>query len=101
LKFANVREITTSDEAPTEHSKALTNVPPCKRVNTAHHPHKEPVELLSTLIAHATAPGNLVLDPFAGSGSTCVAAKHLGRRFIGIEREAKYIAIARNRLRGI
>ena len=50
------------------------------------------------LIAHATGPGDLVLDPFAGSGSTGVAAMQLGRDFIGIEWAYKYVQVARARL---
>ena len=45
-----------------------------------------------------TPPGGTVLDPFAGSGSTLIAAAHEGFSAIGIEREAEYIAIARRRL---
>lgn len=43
-------------------------------------------------------PGQTILDPFVGSGTTCVAAKQLGRHFIGIEREHEYVKIAEERL---
>src|SRR5262249_4216235 len=79
-------------------SAALPNVLTCVRVATTDHPHKKPVALLETLIAHTTRPGDVVLDPFLGSGTTAVAAKKLGRAFIGIECEKRYIEIARERL---
>ena len=50
------------------------------------------------LVELFTDPGDLVLDPFCGSGTTGVACLRLGRRFIGIEKDAKYAAIARERL---
>lgn len=50
------------------------------------------------LVRMITPPGGLVLDPFAGSGSTGVAAVRLGFKFIGIERESEYCEIARKRL---
>ena len=60
------------------------------------HPAQKPVALLKELLAVA---GDIILDPFCGSGTTCVAAKKLGRRYIGIEISPKYAEIARNRVR--
>lgn len=61
------------------------------------HPTVKPIELMRWLIRLLTPPGGLVLDPFAGSGSTGAAAMLEGARFLGIEREADYIPIARAR----
>ena len=63
-----------------------------------HHPTEKPVSVLTRLIEAFTAPGNTVLDPFAGSGSTLLAANALGRSYIGVELDAGYHAIARRRL---
>lgn len=63
-----------------------------------HHPTEKPVGCLRTIIDAFTKPGDTVLDPFAGSGSTCVAARDLGRRYIGIELDANYYAAAKSRL---
>lgn len=62
------------------------------------HPTQKPVELMERLIRDFTDPSDLILDPFAGSGTTGVAAIRLGRRFIGWERDPKYHAIAVKRL---
>ena len=62
------------------------------------HPTQKPVALL-TRIVEATAPEEgLVLDPFSGSGTTGVAALRLGRRYVGIERDPEWLALARARL---
>lgn len=63
------------------------------------HPTQKPVGVMLWAIGLATKPGDVVLDPFCGSGTTGVAAIRSGRRFVGIERESKYAAIARERLR--
>lgn len=61
------------------------------------HPTQKPVELLKFLMVKSGG-GSLVLDPFIGSGTTAVAAKQLGRNFIGFELEQKYVDIANSRL---
>jgi site-specific DNA-methyltransferase (adenine-specific) len=63
-----------------------------------HHPTEKPVELLGLLIELVTRPGDVVLDLFAGSGSTLVAAKLAGRRAIGCELVDAYCSIAARRL---
>lgn len=62
------------------------------------HPTQKPIELMRYLVRAVTPPGGLVLDPFTGSGSTGVAAVREGFRFLGMEREAEYVEIARRRL---
>jgi site-specific DNA-methyltransferase (adenine-specific) len=62
------------------------------------HPTVKPVELMRWLVALVTPPGGVVLDPFAGSGSTGVATILEGRSFVGIEREGEYVDIACARL---
>jgi len=64
----------------------------------ALHPTQKPVGSLKPLIAAFTKPGAVVLDPFCGSGSSLVAARDLGRRYIGIELDAKHHATATARL---
>lgn len=62
------------------------------------HPTEKPVGLIANLITAVTKPGDLILDPFAGSGSTLVAAKKSGRRFIGVELDDEYYEKARRRI---
>ena len=62
------------------------------------HPTVKPVALMQWLVRLVTPGGGLVLDPFAGSGSTGIAATREGFSFIGLEREAEYVAIARRRI---
>jgi DNA modification methylase len=63
------------------------------------HPTVKPIELMRWLVRLLTPPGGLVLDPFAGSGSTGAAALLEDARFLGIEREAAYVPVARARIR--
>ena len=62
------------------------------------HPTQKPEALLHRVILASTRPGDLILDPFFGVGTTGAAAKRLGRRFIGIEREPTYAEFARRRI---
>lgn len=62
------------------------------------HPTPKPVALMEKMVACSTDQGDVVLDPFMGSGSTGVACMHLGRKFIGVEIEPKYFEIACERI---
>jgi site-specific DNA-methyltransferase (adenine-specific) len=63
------------------------------------HPTQKPLALLERIIAAASDAGDLVVDPFVGSGTTGIAATRMGRRFIGIDTEAKFLDLAIERYR--
>jgi modification methylase len=65
------------------------------------HPTQKPESLLYRVILAASNPSDVVLDPFAGSGTTAAVSKKLGRTYIGIERDETYLALARQRLEKI
>jgi hypothetical protein len=65
------------------------------------HSTQKPAELLYRIIISTSNPGDIVLDPFSGSGTTAAVAKKLGRHFIGFEREEFYINVANDRLRQV
>ena len=65
------------------------------------HSTQKPEELLRRVILSSSSEGDLVLDPFSGSGTTCAVAKKLGRKGIGIEKETEYIKISKKRIDGI
>lgn len=76
----------------------LPDVMPWKYSGNRLHPTQKPVGSLAPLIESFCPEGGLVLDPFAGSGSTCVAAHQTGREYVGIELDAKHHATAVARL---
>ncbi len=63
------------------------------------HPTEKPVELMAEIIADFTNPGDTILDPFMGSGTTGIAALKLGRKFVGVEKSERYFELACDRLR--
>ncbi len=63
------------------------------------HPTQKPIALMRELVEDFTDPGDLILDPFCGSGTTGAAALALGRRFIGIEKRVDFASAAGDRLR--
>lgn len=67
-------------------------------IGTKRHPTEKPVVLMEYLIKQSSKQGDLVLDPFCGSGSTCLAAKNTGRNYIGFEIDQNYHEIACKRM---
>ena len=63
------------------------------------HPTQKPLALLERVLASSAAAGDLVLDPFSGSGTTGVAAVQAGCRFLGLERDPAYVDLAARRMR--
>lgn len=62
------------------------------------HPNQKPVALMEYFIRTYTRPGDTILDPYMGSGSTGVACANLGRKFVGVELDRKYFEVARDRI---
>ena len=71
---------------------------PQKEKEYGKHPTQKPLYLLERIIVASTGPGDLVLDPFCGSSTTGLAAKILGRRYIGIDNAKEYIDLSVRRL---
>jgi modification methylase len=65
------------------------------------HPTQKPEELLARIILSSSNPGDLVLDPFFGSGTTGAVAKRLGRHYLGIERDPAYVDVAKTRIEAV
>lgn len=83
---------------PSMPDKPVSDVLAWQYTGNKLHPTQKPLSALLPLIQAFSRPDDLVLDPFAGSGSTLVAARQLNRRFFGIELDAGYHAIAEGRL---
>lgn len=74
-------------------------LPFAKEGGKSRHPTQKPVALFEYLVRQYTAPGDVVLDPFMGSGTTAVAASDSGRLYIGFETDESYLEIAQQRIR--
>lgn len=84
-------------EAPAQR-RLMSDVLPWDYTGNRLHPTQKPIRPLRQLIEAFTAPGELVLDPFCGSGSTLVAAQACGRRCLGIDLDARHVFTAGMRL---
>lgn len=80
------------------HDHLESAVTPSSEKKHGNHPTQKPLKILNELITTLTNPNDVVLDPFMGSGSTCVSAALNGRRYIGIELSEEYHTIAQNRI---
>jgi site-specific DNA-methyltransferase (adenine-specific) len=86
------------DEADTQ-VRTVWNIPKSKpKDETTHHPTQKPLSVVDRLVQMASEEGDIILDPFAGSGTTLVSAKAHGRDYIGIEKESEYVEMCRSRL---
>ena len=85
---------------PSLPAEPLSDVQPWIYSGNLSHPTEKAVGILKPLIEAFTKPGQIVLDPFAGSGSTLVAASLAGRKYLGVELEAKYCQLTERRLAG-
>ncbi len=83
---------------PARPTDPLSDVRPWEYTGNRSHPTEKAVSVIKPLIESFSRPGDLVLDPFAGSGSTAVAAVFAGRRHLGIELDGKYCLLARKRV---
>jgi site-specific DNA-methyltransferase (adenine-specific) len=70
-------------------------------VRRDEHPCQLPIPLLERIVLMSTDPGDVVLDPFLGTGTTAIAAKALGRHFIGIDIDHEYVELAKHKLRKV
>jgi site-specific DNA-methyltransferase (adenine-specific) len=86
---------------PARPARPLDDVRPWEYSGNVAHPTEKAVSVLQPLIRSFSRPGDFVLDPFSGAGSTLVAAALSGRRYIGIDLEAKYVELACRRLAGV
>lgn len=86
---------------PAKPEKPLNDVRAWEYSGNRFHPTEKAVSVLKPLVECFSKPGDVVLDPFSGSGSTSVTAALCGRQYIGIELEEKYVEYARKRLDGV
>jgi site-specific DNA-methyltransferase (adenine-specific) len=88
---------------PGKQMRSVWSIPTTPKREKLHgsHPTQKPLELLFRLIALCTHEGDLVLDPFCGSGTTGVAAVTLGRKFVGIDLDSDHLALARRRIEAV
>lgn len=79
----------------------ISSVTPKSEKKEGKHPTQKPLGLLERIIKASTNEGDLILDPFNGSGTTGIAAKMLNRKYIGIEQEEEYLNLTKRRLEKI
>lgn len=89
---------TFNNQGRVVHDFLESSVCPLSEKKHGRHPTQKPLSIMKRLIELVTNPNDIILDPFMGSGSTCVAAAVLGRRYLGIELDENYLKIAKARI---
>lgn len=103
----NYEEMKALDNAPFDgpgkQMKSIWAIMPPRREEKefGKHPTQKPIRLLNRIIRASTAPGDLILDPFVGSGTTAISALINGRRCVGIDTSEEYLRMAALRLAGV
>lgn len=95
LYFRKGVKLTTTYQSGKTYWITPLNVKDKKKYN---HPTVKPIEIIETLISNASKEGDIIFDCFLGSGTTAVAAKKIGRDYIGVERDSKYFEISVQRI---
>lgn len=98
LYFKKNRKLNTNYDTAKTHYELPINI---RDKNKFKHPTIKPFNIIKNFIINSSSEGDIVLDCFSGSGTTCVAAKELNRQYIGIEIDPEYHKISVDRLEGI
>jgi site-specific DNA-methyltransferase (adenine-specific) len=98
LHYRHEQAYVLAKGSPKMPEQPIDDIQPWVYSGNPDHPTQKAVQILTPLMEAFSQPGQLVLDPFAGSGSTLVAAAISGRRYLGIELEQGYCCVARERL---
>lgn len=101
LKACHEQAYVLAKGRPQKPVRPIEDVQAWEYTGNRSHPTEKAVSILKPLIESFSRPGQLILDPFSGSGSTAVAAALSGRHYLGIELEPEYCALARKRLAGV
>ena len=81
------------------HYDGVTSFGPTRTEDLIDHPTVKPTQLIADIILDCTSIGDWVLDPFLGSGTSCLAAERINRRCLGLELEPKFVDVALKRLK--
>jgi site-specific DNA-methyltransferase (adenine-specific) len=98
MRYEHEQAYLLSKGDPSPPMKPISDVIDWTYTGNRLHPTQKPIEALEPLIAAFCEPYGLVLDPFCGSGSTLVAARRIGRNFIGIDLDGEHFLTASRRI---
>ena len=99
LRYQHENAYLLAKGSPQKPARTIPDVLEWKYTGNNLHPTQKPVSVLTPLVESFSNPGDVVLDPFCGSGSTLLAARNVNRRFLGIELSKQYFDLAEQRLR--
>jgi len=101
---SQMRSVWSIDEAAGIEKEGVVwdiNTPRAEEKIFGKHPTQKPIDLLKRIVLASTNKGDLVLDPFAGSSTTGLATFMLGRKFIGVDLEEKYLELSEKRFKAL